>query len=200
MIELKQCCKVPFPDKLYEQYEVADRLICANVNASKVMDMMKSFIEIHDEPLFFILEIPSKITDEEGAGSGVVSDLHKDVYYMDGLTQERALQMLRAVGEFLIKDGLNTFGFGGHLSHEEILLGRYNILTVYTAEPSKYETFFGDWGIEKVEKLVTAWDTFDREHPGECSRYEADGKTIFDIPEAFKDFGLYFAERRGENQ
>ena len=44
MLEMKECCKVPFPEKLFEEYEVKDTAIYANVNASKVVDMMKRFI------------------------------------------------------------------------------------------------------------------------------------------------------------
>ena len=29
--ELKKCCKVPFPERLFEQYEVGDQMITANV-------------------------------------------------------------------------------------------------------------------------------------------------------------------------
>ena len=52
MLEMKKCCKVPFPEKLFEEYEAKDTAIYANVNASKVVDMMKRFIEMHDEPIF----------------------------------------------------------------------------------------------------------------------------------------------------
>ena len=156
--------------------------------------MMTRFIEEHCEPLFFILELPANQKEEEEIGGGTVRNLHDDVYYMDNLDKNQALQMLKALGHFLIKDGLNTFGFAGHRSNEEILFGRYNVLTVYTANEKAYAPFFADFGIEKTDKLVTAWDTFDREHPGECERYEAKGKTIFDIPEAFQDFGLYLAK------
>ncbi len=34
MLEMKECCKVPFPKKLFEEYEVKDTAIYANVNAS----------------------------------------------------------------------------------------------------------------------------------------------------------------------
>ena len=44
MIELKECCQVPFPEKLFEEYEVNESAIYDNVNSSKVLDMMKRFI------------------------------------------------------------------------------------------------------------------------------------------------------------
>ena len=53
-------------------YEVKDTAIYANVNASKVVDMMKRFIEMHDEPMFFILELPCK--NEDGITSEKTSN------------------------------------------------------------------------------------------------------------------------------
>lgn len=192
MIELKQCCKVPFPEKLFEQYEVSKNAIYANVNASKVVDMMKRFINEHkNEPMFLILEIPTSKDNEENG-----KPLHKDVYYLDGLDEETALSILKSIGNFLVKDGLNTFGFGGHESHEEMLFGKYNVMTVYTADAQKYEPFFEGFGIEKTQKLLTAWNTFNKDHFGESYRYESHGKTIYDLCEDFKKCGLYFAERR----
>ena len=47
MLEIKEGCKVPFPEKLFEGYEARDTAIYANVNASKILDMMKHFIEMH---------------------------------------------------------------------------------------------------------------------------------------------------------
>lgn len=199
MIELKQGCRVPFPEKLFEQYEVNKTYITANVNASKVMDMMKRFIENHkNEYLFFILEIPTNLNDEPKTENGNVADLSEDVYFIDGLDYENALGALNSLGNFLIKDGLNTFGFGGHESKEEILFGRYNVMTIYTRTPENYEKFFEEFSIEKTDNLVTAWKTFDSEHFGECFRHIGiEGNTIFDIPEAFKENGMYFYERRG---
>ena len=44
MLEMKECCKAPFPEKLFEEYEVKYTAIYANINASKIVDMMKHFI------------------------------------------------------------------------------------------------------------------------------------------------------------
>ncbi len=47
MSEMKACCKVPFPERLSEGYEVHENALYANVNAAKVPAMMKRFIELH---------------------------------------------------------------------------------------------------------------------------------------------------------
>ena len=48
----------------------------------------------------------------------------------------------------------------------------------------------------KVDNLVTAWDTFSQDTPGQSERYDFNGKTVFDLPEALKEWGIYLAETR----
>lgn len=201
MLELKECCKVPFPEKLFEGYEEKEDAIYANVNTSKVLAMMKRFAEMHDEPLFFILELPCR--EEDGITESktlVNANIGMDVYYIDGLDREQALQCIDAMGNFLIQDGMNVFGLGGHQSNEEILFGKYNVMTVYPRGSNRYHSFFESFGIPKTASLITAWDTFGDGHPGECSLRvsKETGKTVYDIPDAYKDYGMYLYEARKE--
>lgn len=201
MIELKKCCKVPFPEKLFEKYEVQEDAIQANVSTSKIIDIMKHFAHMRNEPMFFILEIPCKQYDgitESKMLAGENDDY--DVYFIDGLNEKQVDNCLDSLGNFLTKDGMNTFGIGGHESHEEILFGKYNVMTIYTKSPDRYREVMSSFGIEITESLITAWDTFDSAHPGECSLYvsEKTGKTIYDIPEDYKEFGMYLYEARKE--
>ena len=73
-------------------------------------------------------------------------------------------------------------------------------MTICTKNVKSYVDFLRRFGINKTDKLVTAWDTFDLEHPGKCSRYvsKETGKTIYDIPEMYKDYGMYLCEVRKE--
>lgn len=201
MLEMKSCCKVPFPEKLFEEYEVRETAIYANVNASKAVEMMNRFIEMHNEPLFFILELPCKNEDGITAKKTVINANDGcEVYFTDGLEGEQAKKYIDALGDFLARDGMNTFGIGGHESGEEILFGKYNLMTVYTKNAQAYSEFFDRFGIRKTDRLVTAWDTFDPEHPGECVLYvsEETGKTVYDIPETYKEYGMYLHETRKE--
>lgn len=186
MLEMKSFCRVPFPEKLCEGYEICEDSVYANVNASKVTGMMERFIKEADGPVFFILEIP---TDAENQPEG---NFCSDVYYIDGLDGESALRLLSETGELLVNDGMNKFGFGVHSNGEEILFGKYNVMSVYAKDTRKYERFFEDFGINKTRELITAWDTFDSEHPGDSFCCEQ----IYDIPKKFREYGMYFAERR----
>lgn len=197
MIELKPCCNVPFPERLFEEYEVGGDTICANVSTSKALDMMKRFAEMHtDELMFFILQLPRQYKDDITQSKILYDTDEYDVYFIDGLDVSAVCEFVYAVGPFLVKDGMNLFGIGCHKTHEEILFGRYNVMTVYTKRADEYHRFFDEFGIKQSKKLVTAWDTFDEDHPGECRLYtsEETGKTIYDIPEHYKDYGMYLYE------
>ena len=106
MLILRTGCKVPFPDMLAEGYTIEESRITANISADKIKSVMEHFICIHDEPIFFILELPAKQEDEIEIKPGIVETTHTDVYYIDGCTQEEALAILLRVGDLMINDGL----------------------------------------------------------------------------------------------
>lgn len=195
-LKLKAGSKVPFPDCLYEGYEQGENSIVANVGIDKVEAVMRHFISMHDEPLFFILELPANLRDCPQAAPGDTAHWCKNIYYIDGCTQEKALAILEQVGGVLFQDGISTFGFGCHKSHDEILFGKYNVLIVYSENISQYPAFFEAHKIPKTERLTTAWDTFSMEHPGDSMRYAAGEKTVYAIPEQLKSWGMYLAEQK----
>ena len=196
MLVLRKGCKVPFPEKLSEEYMLTDHQITANISADKIKKIMKHFICIHNEPVFFILELPSKQDDEEEIRPGVVEKLHKDVYYIDGCSNEEALTILLRIGELMINDGLCSFGFGCHESADEIMFGKYNVTTIFSRKIEQYIDFMADHEIPNAEHITTAWDTFSQEHPGCSERIDTDGKDVFSMPEMFADWGIYKAEQR----
>ena len=198
MLKLRKGCNVPFPEKLSEGYEYIDAGIVANVGEDKIRSVLEHFIAIHDECVFFILELPSKLDYETEVRPGVLEAMHRDVYYIGGCTAEVALSILTKAADLMINDGLCTFGFGCHESHDEIMIGKYNVVSIYTLNKEMYDGFFEAHEISKVEKLMTAWDTFAKETPGESMRVDTDGKSIYDLPEMFKEWGIFLAEQREE--
>ena len=195
-MKFREGCKVPFPERVLEGYSYEAPWFTANVDADKIREVLEHFISIHQEPLFVILELPSKKKDETEIRPGVVEKLHKDVYYLGGRTQEDALALLHRFGDVLIRDGMSAFGFGCHQSHEEIMVGQYNVVSIYSGNEKAYEGFFECHGISRVKPLVTAWNTFTKDAPGECKRIETDGKSVFDIPDICAEWGMFLAERR----
>lgn len=84
-----------------EGFEIGENHITANGGINKIEAVMQHFIVMHDEPQFFILELSAKKDDEAEGGSGGVRVLHKDIYYMDGCSQEEALTVMSRVGDLL---------------------------------------------------------------------------------------------------
>lgn len=203
MLEMIQGCSVPFPEKLSEGYELhqgdggaVKNYFIANVNASKTETLFRDFITAHNEPLFFILEIPCNINEETPNEEGVYEHYYKNVYYIDGLSREEAAAILEQKGSLLIHDGLSCFGFGGHESQDEIMQGKYGIITAFTQKPEVFRSFFEEHDIPQAEHLITAWDTFSADNPGMSRTYAENGGNIYDLPAYFKDWGIYLAERR----
>lgn len=198
-LKLKAGSKISSALPVYEGYEMGENHITANVGIDKIESVLQHFIVMHEEPIFFILELPANADDETRAAPGIVRTLHKDIYYIDGCSQEEALTILIRVGNLLYNDGISSFGFGCHKSGDEIMFGKYNVLTIYSQKIEQYNDFFDAHEIEITDDLRTAWSTFTEDTPGTSERYEVDGKSVFDIPKQFEDWGMYLAEQREED-
>lgn len=196
MLNMVKGCRIKDPSILYEGYERIESGFVANVNADKIQALLERFILLHNEYCFVILEVPTNAKEETALASDGTQALHKDVYYLDGLTPERAVEFLRVFGEWFVHDGLSSFGIGIHSGANEIVIGKYNVVTVYTKTHQKYSGFFEAQGIHEILDLKTAWDYFAYDTPGDSFLYEYRGKNIYDLVEHFKQYGLYFAERR----
>ena len=199
MLNLVKGHQVSLVENLFESFtKLTEHHLMANVHAEKILEVFQHFIVIHDEPLFFILELPVSIDREKVIAKNIIKESHKDVYYFDGCSREECLALLIRYGDLLVNDGLSKFGFGGHKSHDEIMLDSYNVVTIYSKELSKFNDFFEAHNIQFVEELVTAWKTFSKTSPGISEIYESNGKTVYDLPEELAEWGIYLAETRTE--
>lgn len=196
MLHMVKGCKVHDPALLHEGYQRTETGYAANVNAEKIQTLVERFITLQDEWVFLILEVPTNVKDEVEIRPGEVEALHMDVYYMDGLSKEAAIKLLRFFGELFVHDGMSRFGIGSHNGNNEIMLNSYNVATIYTQTPEQYDGMFEGLGITEVAELKTAWDYFTSETPGECYRIYDQGRDIYDVVDYLKQNGLYFAERR----
>ena len=199
MLNLVKGHQVSLVENLFESFtKLTEHHLMANVHAEKILEVFQHFIVIHDEPLFFILELPVSIDREKVIAKNIIKESHKDVYYIDGCSREECLALLIRYGDLLVNDGLSKFGFGGHKSHDEIMLDSYNVVTIYSKELLKFNDFFEPHNIQFVEELVTAWKTFSKTSPGISEIYECNGKTVYDLPEELAEWGIYLAETRTE--
>lgn len=199
MLNLVKGHRVSLVENLFESFtKLTEHYLMANVHAEKILEVFQHFIVIHDEPLFFILELPVSIDREKVVAKNIIKESHKDVYYIDGCSREECLALLIRYGDLLVNDGLSKFGFGGHKSHDEIMLDSYNVVTIYSKELSKFYDFFEPHNIQFVEELVTAWGTFSKTSPGISEIYESNGKTVYDLPVELAEWGIYLVETRTE--
>ena len=199
MLNLVKGHRVSLVENLFESFtKLTEHHLMANVHSEKILEVFQHFIAIHDEPLFFILELPVSIDREKVIAKNIINESHMDVYYIDGCSIEECLVLLIRYGDLLVNDGLSKFGFGGHKSHDEIMLDSYNVMTIYSKELSKFNDFFEPHNIQFVEELVTAWETFSETSPGISEIYESNGKTVYDLPEELAEWGIYLAETRTE--
>lgn len=197
MLELVKGHKVSQQEKLSEGYtQTSDKYWMANVDAKNILDVFQHFIVLHEEPLFFILELPVDADREKPLAPYILRETHSDVYYIDGCSREECLTLLIRYGDLLINDGMSKSGFGGHDSQDEIMLDKYNLMHLYSLHLDELHDFFELHDINYVEQLVTAWDTFTPESPGISVLYEVAGKTVYDLPEELADWGIYRAETK----
>lgn len=198
MIKMIKGCKVPDTGQLMEQYELTENRFIANVSAEKIMGVFAHFISIQTVRLFFILELPANYSDEARLRKSGSDPMHKDIYYIDGLSREEALALLMRYGELLINDGISQFGFGVEDNSAELMKQSYNVISLWTNKSEAYQDFFEAHEVPRTEKLVTAWDTFSPNSPGECVRIEIGRKDVFSIPKELSEWGIYLAEQREE--
>ena len=195
MLNLVKGYQVSLVENLFESFtKLTEHHLMANVHAEKILEVFQHFISIHDEPLFFISELPVSIDREKVISKNIIKESHKDVYYIDSCSREECLALLIRYGDFLVNDGLSKLGFGGHKSQDEIMLDSYNAVTIYSKELSKFNDFFEPHNIQFVEELVTAWKTFSKTSPGISEIYESNEKTVYDLPIELAEWGIYLAE------
>ncbi len=202
MIRMIKGAQIAAAEKLMQGYEISENRLTANVDADNIRNILDSFIDRNcGSPLFMFIEVPANISDEKITekfedGSMAIETPHKDVYYLDGLSSEYMKKLLEPLYEILINDGLSSFG-AGNFQDDEIGKYKYNQMILFSNDPGKYGGIFEEHGIVYTEKLVSAWDTFTRDTPGQCRRYtDKNGRTVYDIIDLLTQNGMYKAKQR----
>lgn len=67
MLQMTKGCYVPLADKLCEQYSEKDGCFTANINGDKIEKLMREYISMQKEKVFFILELPANEADEKSS-------------------------------------------------------------------------------------------------------------------------------------
>ena len=194
ILQLRKNTSVPFPEKLKEGYRWNHKTIIGNIDADKIEIALQSFVASHnDEPVFFILELPKRLDDENEIAPGILEESPNDVYFVDDLDTESAFAVWNMVKDIIMNDGMCEFGFGCHNSNDEFFITKYNEFHFSCYNPIMAKTFMQFLKIILNNKLILAGETLSQEQPGMVEAGEYKGKDIYDIPELLKDAGMYQA-------
>lgn len=205
MFNLIKGAKISEDISLKEEYEINGNWIYANISAENIRRIINQFIEIENTELFCLfIEIPANMTDENVIrktedGYCVTEKMHKDIYYLDDISAKDLNELLNVFEDILINDGLSSFGVLSQKGNE-IGKYKYNVMGAYSdgEDLSPIIEAFYNVKIPRTDKLVTAWDYFTQDNPGESELYKKDGKTIYDVVETLKEVGMYKYEQREE--
>ena len=189
---------------LKEEYEINGNWIYANISAENICKVIEKFVEIENGNRFCLfIETPANIADEnvigmDDEGFYQLDGKHMDVYYLNNITDEYVIYLLDKFGDILINDGLSHFGVLSQ-SGREIGKYKYNVIKAYTRDDLlPLIKVFNSFDVPETDNLVTAWDYFSQDNPGESELYKKDDKTIYDVVDALKEIGLYKYEQREE--
>ncbi len=176
MIQTAAGVSVPFPEKLEEQYQRDGDTATLNLSFEKLHDFVSAFAGKLPEPLFLAIH-----PDAEA----------EEVWYLDGMTKKQLAMILDGCGELLYQDGLSAFAVGSLATDEELFVQKYKVLSLYSPQLERFLPLLARFGVTPTANLVTAWDTFSPEHPGEAQRLEIAGQTVPDLIRELQKIGMY---------
>lgn len=184
---------IPFPDKIQEQFQVYEgKSIYANISFEKLKPILTEFYHSLPEPLFFVLQLPLFIHEERKLGDS--NTFHQEVCYLDGQTKSQIDDIIEKYGQILLEDGMSQFAVASHVNNEEIFIQKYKLTAFYSSSPRRFIPFLQRYGLTETDNLITVWNTFSQETPGECRRVSINGFDVYDVAEQLKKQGMYRAK------
>lgn len=184
---------IPFPDKIQEQFQVYEgKSIYANISFEKLKPILTEFYHNLPEPLFFVLQLPLSIHEERKLKDS--NTFHQEVCYLDGQTKSQIDDIMEKYGQILLEDGMSQFAVASHVNNEEIFIQKYKLTAFYSSSPRRFIPFLQRYGLTETDNLITVWNTFSQETPGECRRVSINGFDVYDVAEQLKKQGLYRAK------
>jgi hypothetical protein len=180
---------IPFPEKItegFKRYETGFRCV---ISFEKLPPFFTEFYLGLDEPLFLILQVP--FSQQEEIRHNEPDHLHEKVMYLDGCSKDRIGMIMQAFGELLFNDGMSKFGIAAHVSGDEMFIDKYKIVSVFSKDLDKHVPLMSKYGIYETDSLITPWDTFSRENPGESRRIKVNGRDIYYVTEKLIEMGMY---------
>lgn len=168
---------------LKSSFKAGSQDINGLLSAELIEKCALGFIDIISEPVFFFLELPVENSDEY------------ELYYLDNCTKEVARAIMKRYGQLLVNDGASRFGFGSNKSGDEVYFTDFQEFSMYTAEIKKAKSMLTSLGLTEMQTPDSIWRLLSDENEGSLSVVEIEGETVFDIPEALEDAGMYKAKK-----
>lgn len=191
---------MPSLEGIHECYEESNEKNYATFTIQCSLDtlegLVRQFCAELDEPCYFTLEIPTDFKVEEKIRKTDEDPLHSAVFYLDVCSGKKLLEIMDDYGGILLNDGMSCFGFASIKKRNEIYVGLYKIINIFTADPQRCRKMLKEFRIPKEKKIKTVWENFSFLKPGETRSVTIAGKTVCDLREELKARGMYFAERR----
>ncbi len=192
-----ECYNVKNNNLIKESYEVNGKRITINISKEKFDDLLYSFIELLEEPCFFILEVPLTLQEEKEKQVNNFDSFHYQIYYIDGLTKEKLKIIFNNYLIFFKNNGLVSFGVASHISHDEIFFTKYNVANIYSNKIQNFFDILSTLDIPQTNNLITAWNIFNQNTPGEAfDLNEKEDDIASFINYATKTLGMYKGEIR----
>lgn len=180
--QLVQGCFVADMTGIHECYSVQAakgyHVLVINVSAENIPSTFLHLAQLLNGPVFFTIEVGSNRDVEGVLRKSDTDPLHKDVYYLDGLSPGGAREIFKRYSHLLTHDGMVNFGIGSHKANDEVFVQRYKIFNVYTIEPEKYRKALNALGFREERKIKTVWENFTEALPGFCSSLESPPMTV----------------------
>ena len=184
---------IPSPEKIQEQFQAyEEQCVRANISFEKLNPMLTEFYHSLPEPLFFVLQLPLSIHEERKMGDS--NTFHQEVCYLDGQTKSQIDDIMEKYGQILLEDGMSQFAVASHVNNEEMFIQKYKLTAFYSSFPRRFIPFLKRYGLTETDNLITVWNTFSQETPGECRRVSINGFDVYDVAEQLKKQGMYRAK------
>ena len=194
MFQIASGIKIPFPEKIKEEYQIINHCIQLNLSFEKIRPLLYDFLEQLEEPLFFVLQLPLSPQEEAKLRKRDTDPLHQMVSYLDGQTREEIRDILNQYGDLLLNDGISQFAIASHKTKEEIFIRTYKLINIYCYHPEKFNDLLEKYGLNQTDNLFTIWDTFSNETPGKAYLVTMNGINVYDVYNELVNIGMYDAK------
>lgn len=200
-MEFLDVFKVPKADQVKEEFEIDGDYIYFNISKQNIEKIFYKVVDILNEPYLFILECPLKQDEEEKIRKSNYEPFHKKIYYMGEKDKNFILNLLKENLANLLNNGLISYGIASPTTSEEFMFSKYDVAYFYSKSNEEFVKFLQELGFKQTNKLTTAWDTFERNAPGQAYDFTADDeeKNIDSFIDKYTKYHGMFLSRIEEN-